>query len=175
MDYNRLHTIGVILLVVIALPAVLHFIIPFTGLGNSYVVLSDSMEPTMSAGDLIFVQDVPAKNVEEGDVVTFRYNPREPTTTHRVIGSRQLDGERAFRTQGDANDNPDPRLVTDKELVGKLVLHIPMYGYIIRFAGSPVGTILFVVVPSLAYIVLEVRSLWIEATAGTTGDNKNNE
>jgi signal peptidase len=173
MDYERVHTVSVLLLVVLVTPAVAHFLIPATGVGGSYTVLSDSMEPTMSAGDLIFVREVPASDVERGDVITFRYDPRESTTTHRVIEVTREDGQRAFVTKGDANDGPDANVVTPEMIVGDLILVVPLYGHVITFASSRLGTILLVVVPSLVFIVTETRDLWLAATSsGKDGDRE---
>ncbi|WP_372912607.1 signal peptidase I [Salinigranum sp.] len=175
MDYEKAHTLGVVLLVVLVTPAVAHFLVPATGLGGSYVVLSDSMEPTMSAGDLIFVRDVPAENIDQGDVITFRYSPREATTTHRVVDVTTEDGRQAFVTKGDANDGTDPNLVTPEMVVGKLVLTLPLYGHITTFADSRLGTVLLVVVPSVLYLVTETRELWLEATSNGQTDGREHE
>ena len=70
---------------------------PF-GVGAS-VVLSGSMEPALSVGDLlIFTEE---KNYEVGDVVVYQ-SGRTPVV-HRIIA---LDAE-TFTTQGDANNTAD--------------------------------------------------------------------
>lgn len=72
------------------------------------VVESDSMEPTFSAGDLIFWRPTTIDEVEEGDIVVYSSQSREgDLIIHRVVEVREESGEKELITQGDANDNPD--------------------------------------------------------------------
>src|SRR5690606_29726310 len=66
-----------------------------------------SMAPTIPAGSVALVQEVPANEIEVGDVVTVERAGRLPVT-HRVIEILAVDGETAtFTMQGDANADPD--------------------------------------------------------------------
>jgi len=68
------------------------------------VIRSDSMAPTLRAGDLLLVRTVPAAVVAVGDVVTFADSSRRgELVSHRVIAIEQRGAERAFVTRGDQN------------------------------------------------------------------------
>ncbi|WP_226010654.1 signal peptidase I [Halomicrobium salinisoli] len=148
----------VLLFVAAAVPQV-------AGADHSYVVLSDSMSPAIEAGDVVFVSDVPVDRIGEGDVVTYRGDGGR--VTHRVVEVVETDSGPRFRTRGDANDGPDPALVSPDAVVGVVRFHVPLAGHVILFAQSGLGVLALVVVPAVLLIALEVRDL----LAGSPGDD----
>ncbi|MCW2960672.1 MAG: signal peptidase [Thermoleophilia bacterium] len=70
-------------------------------------VRSGSMSPKLPIHTLLFVAQVPAAEVERGDVITFDPPGVPPRTTHRVVSREWRDQKWFFVTQGDANDAPD--------------------------------------------------------------------
>ena len=107
---------------------------------GSAVVLSGSMEPAMSVGDLIIVsEDAP---YTEGDIVVFQSG--YSLVVHRVM---KIDGDNVT-TQGDANNTADAPV--DKTAVkGKVVVVIPQVGNLVSFIKTPIGTIIFVAAAAL--------------------------
>ncbi|WP_300345365.1 signal peptidase I [Nesterenkonia sp.] len=80
-----------------------------------------SMEPTIPAGSAALVQEIPASEVEVGDVLTVD-RPGQLPVTHRVTSVEPGDGpqERIITMQGDANDSEDPYPYTITE--GRVLL-----------------------------------------------------
>lgn len=73
------------------------------------IVLSPSMDPLFTEGDMIIVQTVDPATVNEGDVITF-FDPAsasDSVLTHRVIDIYEKDGKRYAVTAGDFNANND--------------------------------------------------------------------
>lgn len=142
------------------------------GAEGSYVVVSDSMEPTFSAGDLIVVQSVSPGAVTRGDVITYRKANGVGRTTHRVTAVERRDGSRYFRTKGDANENPDPEPVSGDALIGTVWFVIPYAGYVVTAAQRPLGIALLVLLPAAALVVTELRDLLValDRTEGDEGD-----
>ena len=102
---------------------------PF-GVGAS-VVLSGSMEPALSVGDLlIFTEE---ENYEVGDVVVYQ-SGRTPVA-HRIIA---LDAE-TVTTQGDANNTADEPFGVQL-IKGKVVTAVPFVGHLIWALKTPLGT-----------------------------------
>ena len=90
-------------------------------------VVSGSMEPTYSVGDLIYVKSVDPDAVQVGDPITFVLNENLVVATHRVI---RVDAEnRHFYTKGDANDQNDVGYITTSNVVGMVRYRIPYIGY----------------------------------------------
>ena len=106
---------------------------PF-GYGAS-VVLSGSMEPEFSKGDLIIVGE--ADSYQERDIVVFQDGAS--LVVHRII---EIDGEKII-TQGDANNVPDEPIASSV-IKGKVLFHIDKLGTIVSFFKTPVGTVLII-------------------------------
>lgn len=100
-------------------------------------VISGSMEPKYSVGDLIYVKSVDPDAVKVGDDITFVLNEDLLVATHQVIG---VDGEnRLFHTKGLANATADAAPVHFNNLIGVPVFHLPLLGYVSDFIQHPPG------------------------------------
>lgn len=110
-------------------------------------VISGSMEPTYSVGDLLYVREVDPESVRVGDPITFVLNEDLVVATHRVV---DIDRENSrFYTKGDANENPDAAPVHFNNLVGVPVFHIPLLGYVSDYIQHPPGTYVAIAVGAL--------------------------
>lgn len=123
------------------------------------VVLSGSMsgdaKDHIEVGDLIFVGKAEASELEEGDVIAFREG--KVVVTHRIIEVKQDEnGEPLFVTKGDANNTEDQNPVTADNLVGIYKSRIPKVGDFALFMQTPLGMIIFIGVPVLAFIVYDI-------------------
>ena len=128
---------------------------------RSFAVLSGSMEPVLSTGDVVVVQPVTPRAVRVGDIVTFT-DPqrRERRITHRVR-SVHITGERArFVTKGDANDSAERWQMDADGKLGRAVYRIPAVGYAFARLGDPPARIAFVVVPAVLLAILELVRIW---------------
>ena len=100
-------------------------------------VISGSMEPTYSVGDLLYVKTVDPDSVKVGDPITFVLNEDLVVATHRVVA---VDREnRQFITKGDANETEDANPVHFNNLVGVPVFAIPLLGYVSAYIQNPPG------------------------------------
>ena len=111
------------------------------GADEGFVVLSGSMEPAMSPGDVVIVDA--SGPVGVGDAITYSRPGDSVPTTHRVVGV--VDGR--YETKGDANENVDAGTVPPEAIVGRVVLTIPLVGHVILWANTPVGYVTLVVGP----------------------------
>lgn len=140
-----LPSVGQLLVTVVLLAAVSPFAVfavpQVIGADDGFVVLSGSMEPALSPGDVVIV-DASAP-VAVGDIITYRTGTDTVPTTHRIVGVQ--DGR--YETKGDANGNADAGLVGSEAIIGRVVLTIPVVGHVILWANTPVGYVTFVVAP----------------------------
>ena len=100
-------------------------------------VISGSMEPTYSVGDLLYVKTVDPDSVKVGDPITFVLNEDLVVATHRVVAVDSVN--RQFTTKGDANDTEDAAPVHFNNLVGVPIFAIPLLGYVSAYIQSPPG------------------------------------
>lgn len=100
-------------------------------------VISGSMEPMYSIGDLIYVKEVNPYDIEVGTPITFVLNEDLVVATHMVI---EVDEENQhFYTQGLANDTPDSAPVHFNNVIGVPKFGIPLLGYVSDFIQNPPG------------------------------------
>lgn len=157
--------VGVLVLALLVLVFVAVAVPQLVGADHSYVVQSSSMSPTIGAGSVVFVDDVPGEAISEGDVITFTRSTADGSTrvTHRVVDVGENGGQRWFQTKGDANEDPDSERVPADQVVGSVSFQIPLIGYVVGFVQTPLGTLLLVVIPAIVLLVLEARDLLTEA------------
>lgn len=102
-----------------------------------YTILTPSMEPAYSVGDVVIVKLANADEINTGDVITF--NPSSDSNaylTHRVtekIPNYEGTGVTCFRTKGDSNNTEDSFLIDSSRVIGKVSFSVPKIGYLIRF------------------------------------------
>ncbi|MBB5121768.1 signal peptidase I [Streptomyces eurocidicus] len=90
------------------------------------VVVSGSMEPALSRGDVVAVRSVAAADVGGGAVIAFNDATHGGRlTTHRAV--QRKDGD-SYVTKGDANRTPDSMLVTPDKLKGVVSAVVPWVG-----------------------------------------------
>ena len=120
---------------------------PF-GVGAA-VVLSGSMEPELSVGDLLIIAERDGYSV--GDVVV--YQDGRMSVTHRIVSAT----EEEIVTRGDANVSEDEPITPDA-IKGEVVLAIPFVGYAVNVIKTPIVTLIIL---GLAIWLLE-RSFRLE-------------
>ena len=161
-DRTRLQQTAVVVLIALVAPFVVYGVPQVVGADHSYVVQSDSMSPAIGAGSVVYVTDAGPETLSEGEVITYRTagGGESGRVTHRIVEVVDRDGTRAFRTKGDANEDPDPQLVDPNQVVGRVAFHVPLVGYVVAFAGTDLGLALLVVVPAVLLVASELWDLY---------------
>lgn len=140
-------------------------------------VLSNSMTPTFTAGDLLIdrAPKGPATDLKVGDVITFKPTHSTGLITHRIVAIEpNASTGVVFRTQGDANNAPDSEAVSPENVVGIYSTHVPYAGYALDAAHSRLGLFLLISLPALLLLVPLFKTWWrasgdAGSPAGTAG------
>jgi len=136
-------------------------VFPITGNYKLMIVQSGSMAPAIKMGSVVVAK--PAEDYQIGDVITFGpYSRTKAPTTHRIYDIKVQGGEPVYITKGDANNAPDQREITKREIVGKVLFDIPYLGFAVDFAKKPLGFSLIIIVPAVIIIYDEVRKIYGE-------------
>lgn len=152
-----------LIVVIIAAVAItiLISVLPITNNIKILEVLSGSMEPAIHTGSIVLAK--PAANYRIGDVITFGQIGKDQTpTTHRIYDIRLQTGQPVYITKGDANNAPDNAEIAQSEVRGKVILSIPLIGYVIEFAKKPLGFMLIIIIPAGAIVCDEARKIYVE-------------
>ena len=137
-------------------------IVPRLGWYRPVTVLSGSMQPAFSPGDVIVVRPQPMRDVRVGQVISFQapVGARQ-VETHRVIRVLRGGDHPLVQTKGDANDRRDPWAA---ELHGdtawRQVVVIPYAGHAIHGLRSrPVRFSAVIAAPALIALLVLLQ-LW---------------
>lgn len=150
-----------VLVLMVAILAVLLVGTRFIGL-MPFTVLSGSMEPVYSAGDLIYVKEVDPFELEEGTIITFMLS-EDTIATHRiveVVPDAEDDTVIRFKTKGDANESEDGGLVHYKNVIGAPIFSVPKLGYVANFIQEPPGTYVAIAAGALILALVFIPDLF---------------
>ena len=124
-------------------------------------VYSGSMVPTIPVGSVVVDVPVKAGDVRRGDIITFtRPDKTTELVTHRVIAVESGPAGRFFITRGDANNVQDAWRVPAIGTGYLYRFNIPFVGFVLVWLQSPLGRILFLVIPAAALGLLTLYELW---------------
>jgi signal peptidase len=127
-------------------------LVPRLGGGTPYTILTGSMRPALPPGAMVVVRPVAPDEIRVGDVITYQLRSGEPeVVTHRVVTvGVNGEGERIFRTQGDANDIADAAWVRPAQVKGTQWYDVPHLGRVTQVLdGAERQLVLTVVVAFL--------------------------
>ncbi len=141
----------------------------FSGL----TVLSGSMRPYLEPGDMIIDKAVSTESIKVGDVITYRDNGS--IVTHRVMEIITENGSHHFVTRGDANNTEDIKPVRENALIGKVMFKIPYGGYVARFVRSPIGLMIFIIIPVALMLVGDVMKVILSGEEKKKDDKAESE
>ena len=104
----------------------------FGGVVKARIVLTGSMEPAISTGDIIITTPITRKEPKVGDVVAYqakRFNGENVAVfSHRIISG---DIQSGFVVKGDANKSPDSQKPAGPDILGVVIFVIPFLGNIL--------------------------------------------
>ncbi len=127
------------------------------------------MSPAFETGSIVLVRPLEASAIRPGEIITFQDPENQGMiVTHRVIAVNTAAGSEkpeSFTTRGDANDTKDLLPVPVGNLLGRVSYSVPYLGFLFFFTNTQDGILLFIIIPALLIIVLELRKLFSYATA----------
>lgn len=90
-------------------------------------IVSDSMKPDISRGDIVLLQKVDPNTLEEQDVILYSLDNIQ--VFHRIIKIQYVQGVKQYTLKGDNNKYQDPKPVLGEQIVGKHIATIPYIGW----------------------------------------------
>lgn len=106
---------------------------------SGYYVKTESMEPTIPIGSVVYVKKIDFSDIKVDDVLTFQSQDTQKRFTHRVV---KIDKKNMLLyTRGDANNVNDPEPTQYERVLGKVRLYIPVVGYVVMAVTSRMGMV----------------------------------
>jgi signal peptidase len=127
---------------------------------RAVVVLSGSMEPTFSPGDVLIERSVEPRQVKIGQIVTFHEPGTDRSITHRVRSVEARGRKLVFTTKGDADNGVQRWSIDAGGELRQPVWRIPAIGYVVMLTKTPLGLIAIVLLPLLAVAGWEIYRVW---------------
>jgi len=137
-------------------------LLPRTGWYRPVTVLSGSMRPAFSPGDVIIVTPERASDVRAGQVISYRIPVGDHhVQTHRVVKVVRGGTHPVVKTKGDANNAADPWTARlDGTTAWRVRAVLPKVGRVVFWFRSPLVHNLTVVVAPLLLALLGVLQIW---------------
>ncbi|HYM56813.1 MAG TPA: signal peptidase I [Solirubrobacteraceae bacterium] len=132
---------------------------PVFGL-RSFTVMSGSMEPAIRTGDLVVNRPIAASDARIGDVITFHPPTGPDRVTHRVHSMIARGGSMVFETKGDANTSLESWKIGRDGHIGRVVLRVRRFGWVVAWLRQPVVLLLIIVLPAVGLGIWELIALW---------------
>ena len=126
-------------------------------------MLTGSMEPGISPGDVVVTVEKPATDLVVGDVISYQIPIEDHRVeTHRVTEVNTLrNGEITMRTKGDNNAGVDPWTATlQDDTVWEVRAVVPKVGKAIQVLRAPVFQDVFRWLAIGALILLGLNLIW---------------
>lgn len=120
-----------------------------------FTVITGSMEPVYSPGDVLFSKIAKTENLKIGDDVVYLGKVgtfENKIVTHRIIDIITKEEKTEFLIKGVANSGVDP-IVQPDQILGKIVLKSQLMTMLTKFISHPIGFIIIFFVP-IAYIAI---------------------
>jgi signal peptidase len=133
-----------------------------------YVILTGSMTGTYDRGSIVYDRPIPTSELKVGDPITYSPPPgftSQARVTHRIWSiTRGPEGQKIYRTKGDANKHPDVwQFTLDQPTQDVVVFHVPDVGYVFTLLSLREFRIALVGLPALIIAFIILRGLWRDA------------
>lgn len=125
-----------------------------------HTVLTGSMEPAISPGDVVVAERIAPLEAAPGDVAMFR-DPadQDRTIVHRVVRLRRDGAHVRFLTRGDANAHGERWRVAADGSIGRVAYTVPLAGHAAALAGR-IGPGLLLALALAALVADELWRIW---------------
>lgn len=129
------NTISILIFILLFVLAALMFVPKFIGY-DMFAVISGSMEPNIHVGSIVYTKPTDFKDLKVNDVIGYKLSA-DTMVTHRIVSIDEKN--KTVVTKGDANEVEDSAPVAQDSIVGKVVLSLPLLGYLSIYIKTPLG------------------------------------
>ena len=150
--------------------AALTTVVVFTGTSNNGVgnlfgympfsIQTQSMEPTIKAGDVVIGKEVDFNTLKEGDIITYwtTVDEQKILNTHKItkVISNGKGSVPSFKTKGDNNQIEDEYTVAAADIVAKYNSKISGLGKAVDLLETQKGFFICIVLPLILFFLYKL-------------------
>ena len=169
---------AVTLLMAIAMIAIIYSVL---SVGNKevfgarlFIVQTGSMGKAIRQGDLVITKRVNTATLQKEDIITFISQEEEikgKINTHRIFEVKN--GK--FITKGDANGQTDAVPVPPEHVIGKVVFHSSILGFLLRMLSKPLNMLVFIIIPVAYMAITDIKRARAKLKNAINEDEYNND
>ena len=111
---------------------------------KTFVIVSESMEPTIMVGDAIFSRIVTQDELKENDIISFHDNGE--INTHRIVDITNDNGIIKYTTKGDNNKSEDKEKITYNKIEGVYQFRLKGFGRIVEILKNKITLVILLIV-----------------------------
>lgn len=111
---------------------------------KSFVIISESMEPTIMTGDAILVKEVKQEKLRVKDIISFQDG--DSINTHRIVEILEDNGMIKYKTKGDNNKKEDKELVTYDKIEGVYQFRIKGFGKTVEIIKNKITLVALLII-----------------------------
>ncbi len=143
-------------------------LLPRTGLYRTETVLSGSMKPDFSAGDMVVVTPEPSRDIRVGQVISYDIPVGDHhVQTHRIVQILRGGEHPVLRTKGDANNARDPWTARlDGSTAWRVRLVVPKLGWMVVWLRDPLLRLLTVFGAPALLALIALWGIWKDPDQG---------
>lgn len=113
---------------------------------KAYIIDTTSMEPEINKGDVVIIKKVDEKDLNVGDIITFKID--NEIITHRILKIENG----IYVTKGDNNNIEDNEKITYENIEGKEIIKIPFLGKFIDWMKNGIVIVLTILIFLIFYL-----------------------
>lgn len=106
-----------------------------------FTIVSNSMRPEYTTGDILISKSMPASEIQLEDNVAYAGevgDMKGKIITHKIVDKYVIDGKYHFVTQGVSNSAEDPEIIED-QLYGKIVYKFILLSKLCKLMSNDAG------------------------------------
>lgn len=127
-----------------------------------FIVVTQSMEPIIDAGDLILVKEKGKDyDYKVGDIISFNESDADGSliiVTHEIVAISGVGDNREIITKGVNNNTTDAGVITPEQIEGVYLFRVKGMGNFAMFMQSPIGIIVILGVFVAIFIAYDMFS-----------------
>ena len=113
--------------------------------GISIFSMEDNiMKPDISKNELIVTKNVRQEELKVNDIIAYRVN--DCIRINKIISINSNDGKIVYGTKSNQNYYPDIEKISQKQIIGKMIVHISGLGFLVNLLQSKIFTLLAMIV-----------------------------